>query len=187
MCRIGLGGRMIQNETPLPGHGELPSWLPPLAERRVMLGDQRLRIENWPTLKLQLAVAEAIRLHRVSYKKTLSAWLQASNAADRLLAAAYGWCLSRKDYASEDLALIPRKRRRFMYGEAYPGAFDHVTCFRERVRPFRPAAILSHTYWPITDCEAVAASLGLELRVLPVSWYYPGVARAVLYLRKHKE
>jgi hypothetical protein len=63
---------------------------------------------------------------------------------------------------------------------AYPEV-DHAYFFREAVRPWRPAAVLSHSYANAAMCLAYAAENGLRAEIQPASGYNLGCI-AVLYL-----
>ena len=67
-------------------------------------------------------------------------------------------------------------------------AWDHPDFFRERCRPYRPAAAVVHVYClrpdpAHTHADALAALHGLVFEPLPWSWYYPGGCLAGLYRR----
>lgn len=61
----------------------------------------------------------------------------------------------------------------------YP--IDHPDYFRVAARPWFPVAIVSHEYGAFEDSQAYAKANGLIATLLPMSWYSPEQAIAVLY------
>jgi hypothetical protein len=65
-----------------------------------------------------------------------------------------------------------------------PGAtlFDHNYYFRQGRKP---VAIVTHPYsYPTSEHTDWAREHGLQLEILPNSWYYPGVTTAVCVTRR---
>lgn len=62
---------------------------------------------------------------------------------------------------------------------------DHMDCFRMPRSPYRPVALLSHSYETDRDQHLAAAKRhGLAVEFLDWSWYYPERCIAALYIRQ---
>lgn len=104
------------------------------------------------------------------------------------LAAVRGWAIAQSHFGFAELATGKRPRRiRNVPWSALDvsGLLDHAERFRDPVRPFRPAALLTHS--DRTDdrapFEELAAAAGLAVEFLPWSWYYPSRCVAALFTR----
>lgn len=65
-------------------------------------------------------------------------------------------------------------------------AIDHRSCFGLPVvgrRKARPVAIVSHIYGDVARCFQFADRYRLAIEILPASWWWPGQATAVLFVR----
>jgi hypothetical protein len=62
---------------------------------------------------------------------------------------------------------------------SYP-ACDHAVYLRFPVPPYRPAAIITHSYVDHATIDADATAEGLQILPLPESVYYPGHAYAAV-------
>jgi hypothetical protein len=118
-------------------------------------------------------------------------------AAQQRLAVAfgerYGWEPSEQSFALS--ALGPQRDRVYpsswwdIPGGHGPEYIDHPVYYREKQRPYRPAATAAHNYErgkTSADIIAFADSLGIaveEISDFP-SWYYPGATRLVVYRRR---
>jgi hypothetical protein len=95
-----------------------------------------------------------------------------------------GWICARTSFSVEQLREGRHGRFRVEdYGNQYQPIVDHAEHYRWPVRPFRPAAIVTHSYAPADAVVRWAAEHGLEAEVLPWSWYFPGHATAVVLAR----
>lgn len=106
----------------------------------------------------------------------------------RDLATTRGWTPARSHFTFDELATGRRRehgqfRRQLI--EPDHGLIDHPERFREPHRPFRPAAILTHSYsgGDPAPLLKLAASSGLAVEILPWSWYFPGACTAALFTR----
>ncbi|MEX2642533.1 MAG: hypothetical protein WD270_03720 [Acetobacterales bacterium] len=141
------------------------------------------------------AVVASIELHRARWaysqqktretrlreRRLQDAYFAARDHACAELAERRGWRYTRKPFGLRNL--IEGSSYRSDVSRHYP-EIDHPECFRELARPYRPVAILSHSYQTdFMEHVAFAAEHGLSAEVVPVSWYLPGGTLAVLYTR----
>jgi len=101
----------------------------------------------------------------------------------RDLAIERGWIIGRTPFSLSNLATGRRSDRDVQVHLSH-GVVDHAECFRQRARPYRPVALLTHSYnaGP-EEFVAVARKLGLAVELLDWSWYYPGHCNAALFIR----
>lgn len=109
----------------------------------------------------------------------------ARNAFCTRLALDRGWSMAKTDFSLAQL-VEGRAGSNGMsdYVRECDSLIDHPEFFRHPHRPYRPAAILSHSYRPAEAVVAYAEANGASAEVLPWSWYYPGQCNAVLILKK---
>jgi hypothetical protein len=90
-----------------------------------------------------------------------------------------GWILSQKDFNLRQLKNgIPAITSQPLYGpyenrwDGYERPIiDHPDFYRYAVKPYRPAAIITHSCCTDKDIQEWAKSVGLVATVLPESWY----------------
>lgn len=103
-------------------------------------------------------------------------------AVRKLFGASRGWTPG-KHFTLRMLRAGSHARSREDYrGETFHPFIDHAEYFRLPVKPWRPAAILSHTYAPATEIVKFAAQHGLAVEFLDLpSWYNPHNTTAVVF------
>lgn len=126
----------------------------------------------------------AIELRQISAERSdLRARLLSELASTR------GWIVAKSHFTFDELATGRRREgRRGRDDSAFDEhqLLDHVERFREPRRPFRPAALLTHSYRgeeARPELEAMAHRAGLAVEILPWSWYYPHWCVAALFTR----
>ena len=98
----------------------------------------------------QEALSQKIRDARLGQRGALRSEIEVVGAerktiVDRLraeLATKNGWRFSERSFSLDELASQARRYRLSGFG----GLIDHPECFRDPTRPYRPRALLSHTY-----------------------------------------
>ena len=101
--------------------------------------------------------------------------------ARKLFAESRGWTIGKHFTLRMLRAGSPGRTRDDYLGESLHPVIDHAEYFRLPRRPWRPAAILSHTYAPPAQIVTFAAEHGLAVEFLDASWYYPGATMAVVF------
>ena len=100
----------------------------------------------------------------------------------KLFAASRGWIIAKHGFSLRQLLTATHGRSWYDYrGESWHPEIDHPEFYRLPTRPWRPAAILSHSYAPQAQLLAFAAEHGLAAEFLDQSWYYPGATTAVVF------
>ncbi|MDA8348206.1 MAG: hypothetical protein M0038_05285 [Pseudomonadota bacterium] len=118
------------------------------------------------------------------YRLALSEYRQRVTVVRRLFAASRGWTIGKHFTIRMLRAGSPGRTRDDYRGESLHPVIDHPEYFRLPVRPWRPAAILSHSYVPREQILTFAADRGLDAEFLESSWYYPGGTTAVVLTAK---
>jgi len=108
---------------------------------------------------------------------------EAMERCTALFAEQRGWRLAATDFTLDMLRRGARKR-----GSAQDYRIDYSISMVDHPQFFKkdgvPVAVLSHSYQTnVEDHRRYAAERGLTIEVLPMSWYCPGRALAVLYRR----
>jgi len=112
--------------------------------------------------------------------------------AQRLWAAANGFAIAKTAFSTHQLAegRVGATAQRDWEGSTWPACpgfgypfWDHYEWYRERARPFRPAAVIVHSYHDLDGCS-VEAHTQFLIQSLPESWYYPGCATAFVVRRR---
>jgi hypothetical protein len=110
-----------------------------------------------------------------------------TQARERLrqdFAASRGWIMARTSFTAQRLAAGHNgSLRDESWSHRSAHVIDHPECFREPTRPYRPAALITHTYGTAEEVHSYAQALGLIAETLAWSWYYPGQCAAVLLTR----
>ena len=101
--------------------------------------------------------------------------------ARKLFAESRGWTIGKHFTLRMLRAGSPGRTRADYYGESLHPVIDHAEYFRLPRRPWRPGAILSHTYAPPAQILTFAAEHGLAVEFLDASWYFPGATTAVVF------
>ncbi|MGN6108966.1 MAG: hypothetical protein ACTHU0_27920 [Kofleriaceae bacterium] len=102
----------------------------------------------------------------------------------RDLASAKGWTVAQTAFSFRDLTAGKPSNHHAVLAPVDEVLVDHAECFRARTRPYRPAAMLSHSYArDQTRHVAFARQHGLAVEFLPWSWYEPDLCLAALYVR----
>lgn len=104
----------------------------------------------------------------------------------RFVATEHGWTVGQKPFDLSELT-HGRRRRQVSIGASHFPEIDHPDYFREPVRPFRPAAVLSHSYAPKEKIVAFAHVHGLCVEFLPWPWYLPGGCNAALLTKRDQD
>jgi hypothetical protein len=107
----------------------------------------------------------------------------AREKVQREFAKSRGWTVA-KDFTVRMLLAGNNGKTQEDYGGGRPDYIDHPNYFREAVRPYRPIAILTHSYKRLIDVIREANRDGLATEVLPWSWYYPGACAPVLLTKR---
>lgn len=103
---------------------------------------------------------------------------------DSALARERGWIVARQSFGIAALKRATLNRRDEATGITEYPELDHVVYFREAVRPYRPAAVITHAYCPAGEVIACANAHGLMCEVLPWSWHFPGSCVAAILTRR---
>jgi len=124
--------------------------------------------------------APAFRDADRKYRAALAAYDEAVSVARALFAHSRGWIVAQTWFDVRRLGRAPDCR-----GLDFGRVIDHAECFRFPVRPWLPAAVVSHTYVPVAQAAKYAEAHGLAFEALDFpSWYYPGGTSAVLFTRR---
>ncbi len=99
----------------------------------------------------------------------------------KLFAESRGWTPGKRFTLRMLRAGSPGRTRDDYYGESFHPVIDHAEYFRLPRRPWRPAAIVSHTYAPPAQILTFAAEHGLAAEFLEQSWYFAGATTAVVF------
>jgi len=106
------------------------------------------------------------------------------------LAARRGWSVAGRHFSVDQLRHArPGKDRSKLsdsIGDFEHPYLDHLEWFRQPHKPYRPAAMLSHSYAEPDDIEAWCRSHGFAYEFLPWSWYFPGRCSAFLIARDYE-
>ena len=112
-----------------------------------------------------------IRAKRVACK----VYIDARDDVRQHFAMLSGWRVARTSFSLDQLQTRRHCRnKRFEPFNHHPldtYYFDHAEYFREPDRPWRPAAIVTHTYAPVEECGAAIRAAGFDAEVLPACWY----------------
>ena len=121
-----------------------------------------------------------------AYRIALDDYNAHVDAVRKLFAASRGWTVGKHAFSLRQLLTATHSRSWYDYrGESWYPAIDHAEYYRLPTRPWRPAAILSHSYAPSAEITKFAADNGLSVEFLDMpSWYYPGGTTAVLFTAK---
>ena len=95
-----------------------------------------------------------------------------------------GWIVAKRSFGIEALKRGTLTRRGEEPGVMGHPELDHVAYFREAVRPYRPAAIITHAYCSADEVVACASRHGLKCEVLPWSWHFPVSCTAAILVRR---
>jgi hypothetical protein len=120
------------------------------------------------------------------YRQVREELLSLRESMCRSLAEERGWRVAKTDFSLRQLLAGHAGRylsADYLGTRHYP-EIDHEECFRVPVRPYRPAAILTHSYAPQGEVLEFAERCGFDAEVLPWSWYYPSSCVAVLLTRR---
>ena len=120
------------------------------------------------------ALDREYRIARDVYREHLA-------VARKLFAESRGWTIGKHFTLRMLRAGSPGRTRADYYGESLHPVIDHAEYFRLPRRPWRPGAILSHTYAPPAQILTFAAEHGLAVEFLDASWYFPGATTAVVF------
>ena len=115
------------------------------------------------------------------YRIALDVYRQHVAVARKTFAVSRGWTIGKHFTLRMLRAGSPGRTRADYYGESLHPVIDHAEYFRLPRRPWRPTAILSHTYAPPAQIVTFAAEHGLAVEFLDASWYYPGATMAVVF------
>jgi hypothetical protein len=124
---------------------------------------------------------------RANYAAKVAAWEQhrkACRAVSEALALERGWRVSPGQFTLRQLltGASGAAREDDLSGLGRGSAIDHAEFYRAPARPYRPVAIVSHTYLLLAEVFEFVTQHGLACEVLPVrSWYFPGACLPVLF------
>ena len=120
------------------------------------------------------------------YRIALDVYRQHVAVARKTFAVSRGWTIGKHFTLRMLRAGSPGRTRDDYRGESWHPEIDHPEFYRLPRRPWRPAAILSHTYAPRAQIVTFAAENGLAVEFLDASWYYPGATTAVVFTARAK-
>lgn len=104
-----------------------------------------------------------------------------TDTAHVALAAGLGLSVARQDFTLDQLLTGRPGRKNSDYGAGMQTALvDHPAYLRHRQRPYRPAAIVSHSYASDETILSRARAAGLAVQFLPDSAYLPDGCAAFL-------
>jgi hypothetical protein len=119
--------------------------------------------------------------------EAVTQWQDMARWLGHLFAKSRGWTPAKKRFNPSDL--FTRKSREFCDGrydvdtKSFP-FLDHVQYFRTTTRPYKPIAMLTHSYEPAERIELYAVANGFNCELLPYSWHYPRRCVAALLTAK---
>lgn len=121
------------------------------------------------------------------YRIALDVYNRDVAVARTLFAESRGWIVGKHGFSLRQLLTATHGRSWYDYrGESWHPEIDHPEFYRLPRRPWRPAAILSHSYAPPAQIVTFAAEHGLAVEFLDASWYYPGATTAVVFTARAK-
>ena len=116
------------------------------------------------------------------YRIALDVYRQHVAVARKTFAVSRGWIVAKHCFSLRQLLTATHGRSWYDYrGECWHPEIDHPEFYRLPTRPWRPAAILSHSYAPPAQLLSFAVENGLAVEFLDASWYYPGATTAVVF------
>lgn len=102
------------------------------------------------------------------------------DAAHRDLAQDLGLILAKTSFDLEQL--LRGRGHPLRPPRSFKPEIDHAVWLRERIRPHRPAAIVTHTYVSFDGLDLWADEVGVRVLRLPDSVYFPGGTHAAVLL-----
>ena len=116
------------------------------------------------------------------YRIALDVYNRDVAVARKLFAESRGWIVGKHGFSLRQLLTATHGRSWYDYrGECWHPEIDHPEFYRLPRRPWRPTAILSHSYAPPAQIATFAAEHGLAAEFLEKSWYFPGATTAVVF------
>jgi hypothetical protein len=140
-------------------------------------------------LYLALTASEIVKRKTVDIFKTRDfeyslAWRQWQELGEVLakdLAIDRGWRYSASSFdMSRLLGMRQKDMGRHDVDSMRTKYIDHAQFFRHPTKPYKPAAVLTHSYEPAENVELYAAAFGFDCEFLEYSWYYPRKCVAAL-------
>ncbi|HLQ85596.1 MAG TPA: hypothetical protein VK110_05535 [Salinisphaeraceae bacterium] len=122
------------------------------------------------------------RWNAYRYGVLREAWLE----LQKQFAAKRGWRVAGRPFSTAQLLEGRHNRNDADYcGISGLPYMDHCEYYRLPQRPYRPAAIVTHSYSTPGDIRAYANSNGFCCEFLPWSWYCPGETVAAVITAKN--
>lgn len=127
-----------------------------------------------------------VRSRAWEYSQAWRQWMELGQHLAKGFAKSRGWIWSKRRF---EISTLLRLRptisgsRHDVDLQRWP-YIDHAQYFRQPTRPYKPAAILTHSYEPAENIELFATAFGLNYELLEYSWYYPRKCVAALLTPK---
>lgn len=127
-----------------------------------------------------------VRSRSWEYSQAWRQWMELGQHLAKGLAKSRGWILSKKPFATSTLLRLrpPTCGGRHDVDASRWPYVDHAQYFRHPTRPYKPVALLTHSYEPAENVELFATAFGFNCELLEYSWYYPRKCVAALLTPK---
>jgi hypothetical protein len=169
----GLGGMMESKAEPRPSAGFMHT----VESINQLMAAYHLAVEVHRT-----AVSQSRDSRRTeTAARQVSDALSAAHMQCRMdFAKERGWRLSQRAFTLAMLAHCRNHSRRAYNVEYHRSIINHPEYCRYGTSPYRPVAIITHSYAPLNDVLKYIEECGFQSEVLPWSWMHPRRCCAVV-------